>query len=69
MDDSEAIIADLRKRIANLLDWMAPPAKCKDCGAEIRWITNRKTGKNMPINAEGVSHFADCPGADRFRKK
>jgi hypothetical protein len=55
---------------------------CRDCGKLIVWMKT-KNGKNMPVNAETVkfgeillfdqskghvSHFSDCPAAEKFRK-
>ena len=49
-------------------------AKCKSCGASIRW-ERQKSGKMMPVNLPGqenheagISHFATCPQAGRHRK-
>jgi hypothetical protein len=44
------------------------PGKCRGCGAEIYWVET-KSGKNMPVNRDGTSHFATCPKADEFRGK
>lgn len=54
--------------------------KCKSCGKEIVFLRTEK-GKYIPINADSsasediyfnkdrhISHFADCPAADKFRK-
>lgn len=41
---------------------------CKACGKNIRWIKT-VNGKWMPVNWDGESHFATCPGADDFRKE
>jgi len=45
-----------------------PTAICKGCGEFIKWIRT-KAGKNMPVNADGTSHFATCTKASDFRKK
>jgi DNA-directed RNA polymerase subunit RPC12/RpoP len=43
-------------------------ATCRACSAEIRFEPTAK-GKLMPVSvATGISHFADCPEADRFKK-
>ena len=49
------------------VDTDAPPSKCKSCGATVYWIKTFK-GKNMPVNPDGVSHFATCKQADKWRK-
>jgi DNA-directed RNA polymerase subunit RPC12/RpoP len=42
-------------------------ATCRGCGAEIRFEPTTK-GKLMPVDADGTSHFATCPQAERFKK-
>lgn len=42
-------------------------ARCRACSAEITFVLT-KFGKHMPVNSDGVSHFATCPAAERFRK-
>jgi Zn-finger protein len=44
-----------------------PKRACKSCLAPIYWIETQ-AGKRMPVNANGVSHFADCPNAASHRK-
>ena len=59
---------------------MEEKMKCKACGKEITFLRTDK-GKAIPVNKETtdvadeyfdrdrhVSHFADCPEANRFRK-
>jgi len=47
-------------------------AKCKGCPAnDLIWATT-KNGKSMPIRYDTIkgvwmSHFADCPKANKFR--
>ena len=50
------------------VDTDLPPSKCKSCGAEVWWIRTF-SGKNMPVDRDGTSHFATCPHADRWRTK
>ena len=33
---------------------------CRSCGAAIRWVETR-TGKRMPMDPDGTTHFATCP--------
>ncbi len=40
---------------------------CKKCGKEILFLET-KTGKQMPVTCGLISHFADCPHAQDFRK-
>lgn len=56
--------------------------KCKACGAPIHFVESRY-GRLIPCNAKKLtivtimgdvlsgweSHFANCPGADTFRKR
>lgn len=44
------------------------PRPCRKCGRPIWLLTNPATGEKMPFTDEGLSHFADCPGAADFRK-
>jgi hypothetical protein len=44
------------------------PKACRGCGAQIYWIIT-PNGKDMPVNADGISHFATCPDAAKFRKQ
>ena len=49
-------------------------SKCKGCEAtDIIWAIT-SNGKNMPIrydidNKVWISHFSDCPSANKFRKE
>lgn len=57
-------------------------SKCRGCGALVFWIVTAK-GKKMPVDTRvdggleplrdrdgrGLSHFATCPKADRFRRR
>lgn len=43
--------------------------KCRSCGADIFWDKHPKTGRPHPYNADGTSHFATCPDAQRWRGK
>ncbi len=44
------------------------PSACRGCGADVYWIIT-KTGKRMPVNGDGTSHFSSCPMAGAFRRK
>ena len=54
--------------IKHLFKIIGKESKC-ECGAPIWFIENPKTKKQMPYTAEALNHFADCPVADKFRKK
>lgn len=43
------------------------PARCRGCQAQIFWI-KMESGKNMPVDPDGISHFATCVKAAQFRK-
>jgi len=43
-------------------------ARCRGCREIVLWtITPR--GRRMPIDRDGISHFATCPEATRFRSR
>lgn len=58
----------IQNNFSRLLAVIGDKATCKGCGAEIYWVVNPKTSKRMPITANGLNHFADCPAAAQFRK-
>ena len=41
---------------------------CRGCRQLVAWCVTL-AGRKSPINADGSSHFATCPKADRFRKR
>jgi len=41
---------------------------CKSCTATVWWYKTR-AGHLMPVDDMGQSHFANCPGADRHRRR
>jgi hypothetical protein len=45
----------------------ANPTECRGCKALVYWIRTEK-GKLMPVDPGGVSHFATCKDAAKFRK-
>ena len=42
--------------------------RCRSCGASVFFVQHAKTQKWMPLNANGTSHFSDCPDAASFRR-
>lgn len=64
----EAENAELKRRIAYLLDHAGEPGRCRACGAPIVWFRHR-SGAGAPYSMSGLSHFADCPKADQFRRR
>ena len=71
-----------RKAITFDVPMGTPPRRCDGCSATIFWVT-MPSGKRMPIDCNaphgkpptetesgtGVSHFATCPSAARFRRR
>jgi hypothetical protein len=60
-------------------EWLCPPwaivpaarvtvRECRSCGARVVWLKTIKTGSLAPCNADGTSHFSDCPQAPSWRK-
>lgn len=47
---------------------MSDQEKCRSCGALVTWAL-QKSGKYMPIDPDGTSHFATCPQANQWRKR
>lgn len=61
-----------------------PASRCRSCNAWVYWVTMR-SDKKLPVSIDrsnpehghptytttghGQAHFADCPHADRWRKK
>ena len=41
---------------------------CRSCGAVIYWGRSAN-GKPIPLNQRGMSHFLDCPHANRHSRK
>jgi len=67
-------LVDLEERMAKLLDQIGDRSQCRGCGADIWWVLtkNKKPNgehKKFPVSQAFISHFADCPASDRFRKK
>jgi hypothetical protein len=50
------------------LELRDPPARCRSCRAEIAWSIT-PAGRRMPLDRDGVSHFATCPYAAEHRRK
>jgi Zn-dependent alcohol dehydrogenase len=42
--------------------------QCRACQQTILFAAHRTTGKRMPLNPDGTSHFSNCPEADTFRR-
>jgi len=45
-----------------------PQSRCRECDKYFYWV-RMPSGKLMPVDIDGISHFATCPAADEFRKK
>lgn len=44
-----------------------PARDCRSCSARIFWIVTA-TGKKMPVDPDGHSHFSTCPNAAQHRR-
>lgn len=42
--------------------------QCRSCKAPIYWVLT-VSGRRMPVNPDGVSHFSTCPNANEHRGK
>lgn len=36
---------------------------CRSCGARMLFVIREATGKRVPLNPDGTSHFTTCPQA------
>ena len=61
-------IEALEQRAATLVKLVGEPGMCRGCGAEIFWVTAFKSGKPIPYDGTGITHFASCPKAGQFRR-
>jgi len=43
-------------------------ATCRSCAAPVAWAMT-PTGRRMPLDPDGKSHFATCPQADAWRSR
>ena len=46
----------------------APARSCLSCGKRIYWVET-KAGKRMPVDPDGISHFATCTASSKWRGK
>lgn len=61
------------RKMSELLKVLGNPGKCGSeskpgCGAMIIWVTS-KNNRPMPLNPDGVPHWANCPQAREHRRK
>lgn len=52
--------------------WLGMRGTCRDCGVQFEWVQTLNKRRHMPVvlvKDRYESHFADCPGAAKFRKK
>ena len=58
-----------RKKVEEQMHAMGIQTKeCRDCGEPIIFLPTNK-GKFQPVDMFLESHFANCPGADKFRRE
>ncbi len=43
-------------------------AQCMSCQTRVFWVTTN-TGRKMPADPNGISHFCSCPGASAHRRR
>lgn len=57
-----------RVQIARMLDLITKERRpCTRCGRTIWLVRSAKSGTQMPMTDDAVSHFSDCPHAASFR--
>ena len=61
-------LAELKRRIEQLLSNTGSWSQCKGCFKPIYWMVHNG-GKKVPYTPEGLNHFIDCPAAAQFRKE
>jgi ferredoxin len=44
------------------------PSTCRGCDRTVFWIVT-EAGRKMPVDPDGISHFATCPEAASFRRR
>lgn len=64
---SRDAIAQRTQQILGRTKSVAEVRTCGECSAWIAIIVN-KNGKREPVSDQMVSHFSDCPNADKFRR-
>lgn len=55
------------EKMRNLLKLIGNVSECNGCKSVIVWVAT-KFGKKMPLNPDGVQHWATCPQAREFKK-
>ena len=68
MTTYDSVIKRLKMNVLRLLNQVGVKGRCRGCAKEVWWV-EVKSGKNAPYTVEGISHFVDCPVAEKFRKK
>lgn len=62
----EQELAEIKEKLRKLLNHVGNPGQCRKCPAQVYWVTS-KNGRPSPVNADGTSHFANCPGARQVK--
>lgn len=60
---------ELGNNMSLLLSAIGERAGCRGCSSPIFWVTHSRTGRKAPYDANGSSHFANCPKASQFRRE
>ena len=58
----------LKEKMSRLLQLIGNVSECTGCKAVIIWI-NTKMGESMPLDPDGVPHWASCRNARDFKKR
>lgn len=66
-DAAEAAMIPRSHAVA-FLNGLAQQSRCRECDRPIWFIKNPRSGRSMPITADLINHFVDCPKAESFRK-
>lgn len=60
---------NLKHNVLRLLDMLAVEKRpCVKCGADLWFVVHPKTQNKMPLTAQALNHFADCPKAAHFKR-
>lgn len=62
-----ASVPALKAAILGMIMRNGARGQCRACNATIYFVKH-ENGSTCPYTAEGVSHFLDCPKADRFSR-
>lgn len=61
---TEPATVNWEERLKRLLIIVGDPGRCTSCHAYVYWVTMH-SGRKMPVDMDGITHFATCPNAGR----